>query len=153
MRGLKILLVACMTALLSSCEIDRLDAEVKRLCAIDGGIKIYETVMLPPEKFNAKGLPELPFNKDNAGFGYFYKQLPNEYLAPRRSDYEGPNMWKEVTHVVRSSDQKVLAVVTRYVRAGGEFLQGPIHYSANSCPGLSIFDELLKKTFIKGEKK
>ena len=28
-----------------------LDAEVKRLCAIDGGIKVYETVRLPAERF------------------------------------------------------------------------------------------------------
>jgi len=31
------------------------DAEVKRLCAIDGGVKLYETVKLPPEKFNQWG--------------------------------------------------------------------------------------------------
>ncbi len=30
-------------------------AEVDRLCAIDGGLKIYETVSLPPEKFNEYG--------------------------------------------------------------------------------------------------
>ncbi|MBP9101513.1 MAG: hypothetical protein KBF68_09110 [Nitrosomonas sp.] len=29
----------------------RLDREVKRLCAIDGGIKVYETVKLPAERF------------------------------------------------------------------------------------------------------
>ncbi|MCL2075403.1 MAG: hypothetical protein FWH15_02970 [Betaproteobacteria bacterium] len=31
------------------------DAEVNRLCAIDGGVKVYETVTLPPEKFNEWG--------------------------------------------------------------------------------------------------
>ncbi|MBK7812955.1 MAG: hypothetical protein IPJ52_00920 [Rhodocyclaceae bacterium] len=31
------------------------DAEVKRLCAIDGGIKVYETVKLPADKFNQWG--------------------------------------------------------------------------------------------------
>lgn len=33
----------------------RLDKEVDRLCAIDGGIKVYETVLLPPDKFNQWG--------------------------------------------------------------------------------------------------
>jgi hypothetical protein len=28
------------------------DAKAYRLCAIDGGVKVYETVKLPPEKFN-----------------------------------------------------------------------------------------------------
>ena len=33
----------------------QLDDEVKRLCAIDGGVRVYETVTLPPEKFNQWG--------------------------------------------------------------------------------------------------
>ncbi len=32
----------------------RLDREVERLCAIDGGVKVYETVTLPPDKFDKK---------------------------------------------------------------------------------------------------
>ena len=32
-----------------------LDAEVKRLCAIDGGIKVYEKVKLPANKFDQYG--------------------------------------------------------------------------------------------------
>ncbi len=31
------------------------DAKVDRLCAVDGGVKVYETVSLPPEKFNEWG--------------------------------------------------------------------------------------------------
>ncbi|UJP03539.1 MAG: hypothetical protein LZF85_03550 [Nitrosomonas sp.] len=33
----------------------RLDREVDRLCAIDGGIKVYETVVLPADKFDKSG--------------------------------------------------------------------------------------------------
>ena len=33
----------------------RLDREVDRLCAIDGGIRVYETVQLPSDKFNKWG--------------------------------------------------------------------------------------------------
>ena len=36
-------------------EKERLDREVKRLCAIDGGIKVYETVKLPAERFDQYG--------------------------------------------------------------------------------------------------
>ncbi|UJP04767.1 MAG: hypothetical protein LZF61_07845 [Nitrosomonas sp.] len=32
----------------------QLDDEVWRLCAIDDGIKVYETVALPPDKFDKK---------------------------------------------------------------------------------------------------
>ena len=37
-----------------------LDAEVKRLCAIDGGIKVYETVTLPSERFDEHGNVRIP---------------------------------------------------------------------------------------------
>lgn len=41
------------------------DAEVKRLCAIDGGIKVYESVRLPADKFDKWGSVHVP-PKDNA---------------------------------------------------------------------------------------
>ena len=34
-----------------------LDRQVRELCAKDGGIKVYETVKLPAEKFNEWGRP------------------------------------------------------------------------------------------------
>ncbi|MBS1186041.1 MAG: hypothetical protein H6R04_59 [Burkholderiaceae bacterium] len=36
-------------------EKDRLDLQVRELCAKDGDIRVYETVVLPPEKFNKWG--------------------------------------------------------------------------------------------------
>ena len=38
----------------------RLDREVKRLCAIDGGITVYETVKLPAERFDGYGQIRVP---------------------------------------------------------------------------------------------
>lgn len=37
-----------------------LDAEVKRLCAIDGGIKVYEIVKLSATKFDEHGNVNIP---------------------------------------------------------------------------------------------
>jgi hypothetical protein len=155
MRDLLIGICLVVLVLASGCtrEIDRLDAEVKRLCAIDGGIKIYETVTLPAGKFNDYGIPNLPHKSDTAGFGYYIKDLPNEYLSPRKSDYEGPNMWKSVTQIIRSADEKVIASLVVYVRSGGEFLQGPIQYPAFTCPSAGATDQLIKQTFIVGVNK
>ena len=54
-------LIFCFSALLlSGCATPTqmvLDAEVKRLCAIDGGIKVYETVPLPADRFDKFGKP------------------------------------------------------------------------------------------------
>ncbi len=40
-----------------------LDREVKRLCAIDGGIKVYETVKLLAEKFTKGEFILIPYRK------------------------------------------------------------------------------------------
>jgi hypothetical protein len=50
-----------LTACASGSSKRELDAEVDRLCAIDGGIRVYETVTLPPDKFNERG--EITFYK------------------------------------------------------------------------------------------
>lgn len=57
-------------------EKDRLDREVKRLCAIDGGIRVYETVTLPAGKFDQYGQISVPY-KENVKLGdeYYYDHL------------------------------------------------------------------------------
>jgi hypothetical protein len=68
------LILASLLAFAScSSEADRLDAEAQRLCAIDGGVKVYETVVLPPEKFNELGQALVPLGKDDRGWGYYVK--------------------------------------------------------------------------------
>ena len=54
--ALTILIAILTPALLVGCEKARLDQQVKELCAKDGGIKVYETVKLPPERFDQWGL-------------------------------------------------------------------------------------------------
>jgi hypothetical protein len=80
-----------------------LDAEVKRLCAIDGGIKVYETVKLPAKKFNQWGQPNFykPIDGENA--------LGVEYIFKRNTDYfrqGNPEMWRAHYKLIRRSDNK-----------------------------------------------
>ncbi len=54
-----LILVSLPLLLMASCATQTqmaLDAEVRRLCAIDGGVKVYETVKLPPDKFDKWGM-------------------------------------------------------------------------------------------------
>ena len=51
--------------LLAGCEKDRLDEQVKVLCAKDGGVKVYETVKLPKESFTEHG--DLKFYRATKG--------------------------------------------------------------------------------------
>jgi hypothetical protein len=54
-RIILLLLVSSIVYATFFTEKDRLDREVKRLCAIDGGITVYETVKLPAERFDGYG--------------------------------------------------------------------------------------------------
>lgn len=143
--------VLSMSAVLAcaacSSEADRLDAEARRLCAIDGGIKVYETVVLPPEKFNSLGQALVPIGKDEKGWGYFVKAE-----GQRLSGKDGkPQLERFVETVVRSSDGKTLASSVSYITGGGEPLAGLIQYQSTICPSPSE-RRLAERVFLKGSK-
>jgi hypothetical protein len=151
MRGLirQAVLISAMAAL-SACtsENARLDAEVKRLCAIDGGIKVFETVTLPAEKFNEYGQPLVPSGADEKGWGY-YTTLTSQNLS---GSFDPPMLVKDVSTVIRTSDQKVIATSVVYARVGGGFLEGYMHGSGSHCPANEGSDFLSKVLIQQGKK-
>lgn len=107
-----------------------LDAEVKRLCAIDGGIKVYETVKLPADKFNEYG--QINFYHPTQG----ENTLGPEYLFKQETTYYrqgNPEMSRSHYQVIRRSDNKLLGETILYGRGGGD-LPGPWHDSSFRCP-------------------
>lgn len=128
----------------------QLDAEVKRLCAIDGGIKVYETVKLPARKFD-KRLQFINFYKpmedENAlGQEYLFKRIQHYYRQGN------PEMSRIHYQVFRRSDGKLLGETVLYGRGGGD-MPGPWHDSSFTCPPYVEAGEniLLKKLFIQSE--
>lgn len=120
-------------AFLQGCERAKTksDREVDRLCAIDGGIRIYETVRLSRENFGLSGevFPQyrgLPLGKGRLGADY-YISVDEQVLIDG-----DPSLRKSVTAVVRRSDSKVLGSSTNYSRRGGD-APGPWHGSARTC--------------------
>jgi hypothetical protein len=98
---------------------DQLDEEVRRLCAIDGGIRVYETVKLPAESFDKWGMVNFyrPTQGDSAlGPEYLVKD-ETEYLL--KGEYERPAMWRYQLRVFRRSDGKLLGEQVGYARRGG----------------------------------
>lgn len=143
-------LAYCLSALmLSGCATPTqmaLDAEVKRLCAIDGGIKVYETVKLPAERFDSFGnIGVRNIQSANPSDEYYFKSN-DIYL--RSGD---PALIRSITQIIRRSDKKVLGESIRYGRGGGD-IPGPWHPSTFDCP--SIKDLRLEASIFKaGEKK
>ena len=105
-----------------------LDAEVRRLCAIDGGIRVYEQVKLPAERFDQWG---------NVGISSKLSAKPlDEYYYDNETTYlqvGNPSLRRSHTRLVRRSDGKVLGEAVSYHRVGGD-VPGPWHPSSYACP-------------------
>ncbi len=132
----------------------RLDREVDRLCAIDGGIRVYETVTLPPDKFNERG--EINFYKPTQGENtlgpdYLYQWNIHYYKKgdPVSQGAQEIAMRRDHIKVIRKSDMKLLGELIKYHRAGGD-LPGPWMPSSYHCPGKLIVNEsiLLGQVFV-----
>lgn len=106
------------------------DAKVRALCAIDGGVKVYETVMLPAEKFNKWGQPNF-FNassgEDALGEDYIFRTEITECRSAN------PSISKRLYQVIRREDNTLLGESVTYVRSGGD-LPGPWFESKYRCP-------------------
>jgi hypothetical protein len=115
------------------------DAKVKRLCAIGGGVKVYETVILPADKFDNWG--EMNFyaqGGENAlGPEYVYKNT-HSYI---RKGY--PSIEKRHTQIYRRHDMRLIGEKITYSREGGG-LPRPFGFSTYRCPeeDTSLFEKL-----------
>ncbi|MEO8409807.1 MAG: hypothetical protein ABI478_04500, partial [Propionivibrio sp.] len=113
----------------------------------DGGIKVYETVALPPEKFDQYG--RLTFwdptkGENSLGIEYLLKEERKFY---RKGD---PEMERTHYEIWRRSDGKMLSEATIYSRRGGD-IPGPWHPSSFSCPRPKDFG-FIEKTVIRTNK-
>lgn len=122
------------------------DAEVRRLCAIDGGIKVYETVKLPAERFDRHGAVQIP-DKEHAkpGDEYFYDWTVSFIREGN------PSLRRDHFRVIRRSDGKVLGEDVSYARRGGD-IKGPWHDSSYRCPAIETQHSLEASIFVNMEK-
>lgn len=122
-----------------------LDAEVKRLCAIDGGIKVYETVKLPADKFNQWG--QVNFYNPTRG----ENSLGEQYIFKSETKYYqkgNPELWRSHYQVIRRLNGKLLGESISYSRRGGD-VSGPWHESSYGFPEERGDIQLLMKVFQK----
>ena len=157
MRGLIIALLPFL--LLAGCEREkqRLDKEVRRLCAKDGGVKVYETVKLPAKQFDQYGNPQfgrkggiqIPSEKNMKESDKYYYITETVYLyGGKTSQIEDAVMWRDNTKIIRRSDGKVLGEYVSYVRQGGD-MPGPWHPSSFGCDNIRKNPGLETSIFVK----
>lgn len=123
-----------------------LDHKVRELCAVDGGVRVYETVVLPPEKFNQWGQPNFyrPTQGENAlGPEYVFKEESHDF------ENRDAKVFRYHYKVIHRSGQKVLGETTSYERRGGD-LPGPWQPSSFTCPPIKEAgpNALFMKVFV-----
>jgi len=132
---------------LSGCEQGRLDNEVRQLCAQDGGVKVYETVILREMEYsqlqNSYGEFAIPFKNRARQNDPYYYEVDTKYLKKGN-----PEMWRSEYRLVRKSDGKALAVSVRYARRGGD-MPGPWHESSFGCPDIKKGEQMADLVFKK----
>lgn len=123
------------------------DNEVKELCAIDGGIKVYETATLPASMFDQYGNPKIKFKKYSISDDEYFIDWDLQYLRS-----ETPQISRSHYKIVRRRDSKVMGDSIRYSRGGGDMF-GPWHDSSFTCPEIGSEPSLEKSIFLKAENK
>ncbi|MDR1848991.1 MAG: hypothetical protein LBQ75_03020 [Zoogloeaceae bacterium] len=122
------------------------NAKVKRMCAIDGGINVYETVKLPPERFDQWDNVKLPSQeKAKPSDDYFY--VSDDVYIETSSD--SVTLRRSGLAIVRRSDGKTLGEVISYHRRGGDIPFVPAHPSSFRCPTNPFKLNLGKAVFLK----
>lgn len=119
------------------------DAQVRELCAKDGGVTVYEQVWLPVEKFDKWGNIHIPAKDKVKTDDQYYFERTTKYL--RKGN---PELWRSRHIVARKSDGKVMGEAIRYARRGGD-LSGPWHSTSYSCPESDSEPSLYKSIFNK----
>lgn len=149
MKILSTTMVVIVGLVLLGCEKDRLDEEARELCARDGGVRVYENVILTSEAFDAHGV--VKFWKPTAGEG----ALGPDYIFKRERLYYrkgNPEMWRVHSEIIRRSDGKLLSEEVSYVRRGGDIpISLGMHPSSFSCPPNSERG-IIERTFVRSTK-
>ena len=108
------------------------DAQVREMCAKDGGVRILEEIIVSPSQ--ARLLPKV-----GNFFGVVSESLakPEEpaFARTRRTvirEYN-PTVMRYEEVIFRRLDQKIVGVIVSYGRGGGDF-PSPAHPSNYHCP-------------------
>ncbi len=139
----RVVVFISLSILVAGCEKATLDAQVRELCKQDGGIKVYEVVAVPSNRFDAYGSVYVPHEKTAKPSDDFY--YAREVTYYRRGN---PEMWRSHSRVYRRSDNKLLGEAVHYARRGGD-MPGPWHPSSFACPAHADITDLTRKVFVR----
>lgn len=149
-----ILAALLLAVMLSGCEQARVDAQMEQLCKQDGGMKIYETVILPKEQFTPYGDIKF-FQKSNSGGGYQFESKSEQIKVAKPAlnffTWNPANLHKFSYFVIREDDKRVLGSLVMYHRLGGAIVPRLGPDPAKHCP-IDIDDKVFLRTVFVQDK-
>ncbi len=126
------------TIALSGCEQAAVDAEMEKLCKQDGGMKIYETVVLPNEQFTQYGDVKFFQTWDQSSGGYRFVWKSEQIKVTKSTldilTWNHASLTKNTAMVIREIDNKVLGADVVYIRIGGAILPQLGPDPTKDCP-------------------
>lgn len=136
-------------SLVTGCEKFELDRQMEELCKKDGGVRVYETVKLPPEMFEPLGDPFPGWrgrpSSERLGNDFEYSRIETSIKEGDPLKGQG-RLFKSEIRVIRKSDLKLLGHAITYFRSGGDgIVLG--HPSSSSCTA-NVGAELPRSVFI-----
>lgn len=123
------------------------DEQVRKLCAIDGGIRVYETVSLPAARFDQWGNPDIPSKRYAKSTDEYYYESETHFY--RRGN---PSLLRDRNWIVRRSDGKVLGEIISYAHSGTNLPMLPINPSFR-CPPIFSKPNIEQSIFLKESEK
>jgi hypothetical protein len=133
--GLGLFIVALT---LCGCEQARVDAQMEALCKKDGGMKIYEKVVLPKDQFTKFGDPVFFNTWNESGGGYKFVSKSEQIKVTRPSldvlTWNHTTLTKDTSMVIREADNKILGTYVYYLRVGGAIMPRLGPDPARLCP-------------------
>jgi hypothetical protein len=155
-RVMSIWVLAVLVLVLAGCQRYALDGQMEDLCKKDGGVKVYETVILPAGEFSSGGQPLAKYvtvaRTDEEYLGPAYRYLRKiEVIVGKEADPERGEGVLTRNHIFihRRSDGRLLGESIEYDRGGGDGFTFGFHPSGNYCPKPP--PNLIASVFLKGE--
>lgn len=128
--------IVVVTAGIGGCEATKAyyDWRIQTMCDVDGGVRIYEKVIISRELLQAmggevQGVPHVPHEVlSNLSVPFYLQQEARQIRGGT------PRLSRTEYRIVRRSDQKITGIAVVYSRSGGDFPFTRSEPSFFQCP-------------------